>query len=112
MNVLVTGGTGFLGSRLVEFLLRQTSDRIRVLVRQESKMTGLASSWDCDLSRLEIVGGDLLSRQSCDAAAEGISVVYHLAAGTGTKSFPEAFRNSVVATRNLLDALVKHGCLK
>ena len=33
-----------------------------------------------------------------------MAVIYHLAAGTGEKSFPDAFLNSVVATRNLLDA--------
>jgi nucleoside-diphosphate-sugar epimerase len=41
-----------------------------------------------------------------------VAVVYHLAAGTGTKSFADAFMNSVVTTRNLLDAVVKQGCLR
>ena len=34
-------------------------------------------------------------------------MVFHLAAGTGEKSFPDAFMNSVVTTRNLLDVLVQ-----
>jgi nucleoside-diphosphate-sugar epimerase len=39
-------------------------------------------------------------------------VIFHLAAGTGEKSIPEAFINSVVATRNLLDASLKYNRLK
>ena len=43
--------------------------------------------------------------------AEGVSVVYHLAAGI-EKSFPGCFMNSVVTTRNLLDAFMASGVLK
>jgi nucleoside-diphosphate-sugar epimerase len=39
-------------------------------------------------------------------------VIFHLAAGRGEKSFPDAFMNSVVATRNLLEASARHRCLK
>jgi nucleoside-diphosphate-sugar epimerase len=41
-----------------------------------------------------------------------VAVIYHLAAGTGEKSFPDAFMNSVLTTRNLLDAALGHGCLR
>jgi nucleoside-diphosphate-sugar epimerase len=111
-TVLITGGAGFLGSRLVEILVRQSQCHVRVLVRQRSKMAAIVSSWDCDMSRLEVMEGDLLCREDCDAAARNVSIIYHLAAGTGTKSYPDAFRNSVITTRNLLDAVVKHGCLQ
>jgi nucleoside-diphosphate-sugar epimerase len=40
---------------------------------------------------------------------ERTRVVCHLAAGTGQSSFPDAFMNSVVTTRNLLDACVERG---
>ena len=56
--------------------------------------------------------GNLLSRKDCDAAVKGIKVIYHLAAGTGTKSFSEAVMNSVVTTRNLLDASLREGTLR
>ncbi len=39
-------------------------------------------------------------------------VIFHLAAGTGEKSFPDAFLNSVVATRNLLEASLRFGSLR
>jgi len=58
------------------------------------------------------VRGNLLSGADCDSAARDVAVVYHLAAGTSEKSFPDAFANSVVTTRNLLDATLRDGGLK
>jgi nucleoside-diphosphate-sugar epimerase len=112
LTVLVTGGTGFLGSRLVEILIHQCQCHVRVLARQSAKMAAIVSTWNCDTSRLEVIEGDLLCRQDCETATSNVSLIYHLAAGTGTKSYPEAFRNSVITTRNLLDAVVRHGCLQ
>jgi len=56
--------------------------------------------------------GDLRSPADCRAAATDVAVVYHLAAARGEKSYAEAFLNSVVTTRNLLDALLAHGALR
>jgi nucleoside-diphosphate-sugar epimerase len=56
--------------------------------------------------------GNLLSREDCERATKDVAAIYHLAAGTGEKSFPDAFMNSVITTRNLLDAALRHGCLK
>jgi nucleoside-diphosphate-sugar epimerase len=41
-----------------------------------------------------------------------VALIIHLAAGTGEKSFPDAFMNSVVTTRNLLDASMQCGRLR
>jgi nucleoside-diphosphate-sugar epimerase len=60
---------------------------------------------------LEIVNGNLLSRETCAAAARDIAVVYHLAAGID-KTFPGCFLNSVVTTRNLLDSVTSERTLK
>ena len=57
---------------------------------------------------VELVTGDLLSREDCRKAAEGVSIIYHLAAGM-EKSFAGAFMNSALATRNLMDAFLRYG---
>ncbi len=57
---------------------------------------------------VQLVTGDLLSRADCEKATEGISIIYHLAAGFD-KSFAGAFMNSALATRNLVDAFLKVG---
>jgi nucleoside-diphosphate-sugar epimerase len=54
---------------------------------------------------VEIVSGDLLSRDDANKGTAGVSVVYHLAAGV-EKSFAGAFMNSALTTRNLLDAFI------
>jgi nucleoside-diphosphate-sugar epimerase len=63
-------------------------------------------------TRIEVLKGNLLSREDCEAACRDVVLILHLAAGTGEKSFPDAFMNSVVATRNLLDASLRHGRLR
>src|SRR5260370_33208661 len=55
-------------------------------------------------AQIKLMKGNLLSRQDCDAACKDSVLIIHLAAGTGEKSFPDAYMNSVVATRNLLEA--------
>ncbi|HEX8927181.1 MAG TPA: NAD(P)-dependent oxidoreductase, partial [Terriglobales bacterium] len=49
------------------------------------------------------------SREDCLALAKGAVAAIHLAAGRGEKSYPDAFMNSAVTTRNLLDACVAQG---
>jgi nucleoside-diphosphate-sugar epimerase len=62
--------------------------------------------------RVDIIRGNLLSPEDCDRAVRGAAVIYHLAAGTGEKSFAGAFMNSVVTTRNLLEAARRGGVLE
>lgn len=63
-------------------------------------------------AQIKLMRGNLLSRQDCDAACKDAALIIHLAAGTGEKSFPDAFMNSVVTTRNLLDASLESGRLQ
>ncbi len=110
--VLVTGSTGFLGSRVVTALLRHGFSNIRCLVRNSSDLGRLeAAVRERDWSAINVISGNLLSREDCEKATRDVSVVYHLAAGTTEKSFAECFRNSVVTTRNLLDSVLQDGRL-
>ena len=61
---------------------------------------------------MEFIRGNLLSREDCIAGTKDVAVIYHLAAGRGEKSFPDAFMNSVVTTRNLLEGSLQHQCLR
>src|SRR5439155_3497481 len=107
--ILVTGSSGFIGAKVVEKLLEYGFANLRCFVRPSSRMTclkGLASRFP--VIDLELVTGDLLSRDDCRKAAEGVSIIYHLAAGM-EKSFAGAFMNSALATRNLIDAFLRFG---
>src|ERR1041385_4150410 len=109
--VLVTGAAGFIGKSVVRSLLNAGFRNVRCLTRSLSKSTdrlGLISSQGI-APHMEVVGGNLLSRKDCLAATRGIAVIYHLAASTGEKSFPDAFMNSALATRNLIEAFLDLG---
>jgi nucleoside-diphosphate-sugar epimerase len=109
--ILVTGATGFIGTKLVESLLDRGFRRLRCFSRPSSSVAKLDALSERFRGRAEIqiLKGNLLRREDCVAAAKDVAVVYHLAAGAGEKSFPDAFMNSVVTTRNLLDACLQQG---
>ena len=106
--ILLTGATGFIGSKLVENLLDRGMRNLRCFARPSSDTSRIEAIARRHYSaQVEIVTGNLLSREDCNAAAKDAAVIYHLAAGTGHKSFPDAFMNSVVTTRNLLEAAAR-----
>ncbi len=112
--ILVTGAAGFIGARVVRTLADAGFRHIRCLVRPSSDTARLRNSLNGHSSIVaeEMVSGNLLSREDCLKAAKDVTVIYHLAAGTGTKSFPDAYMNSVVTTRNLLEAAQQQKSLK
>jgi nucleoside-diphosphate-sugar epimerase len=112
--ILVTGATGFIGPRLVANLVDRGFRRLRCLARPSNAVARLDALSACGggAARVEVIVGNLLSREDCISAAKDAAVIFHLAAGRGEKFFPDAFLNSVVTTRNLLEATLRHQCLK
>jgi nucleoside-diphosphate-sugar epimerase len=111
--ILVTGAAGFIGSKVVQALLRRGFRNIRCLTRSTRRVPRLEAAVQAyrQGARVEILHGNLLSPKDCAAAAKDVVIIYHLAAGGGEKSVPAAFLNSVVTTRNLLEATLLQTCL-
>jgi len=107
--ILITGSNGFIGVKVVETLLEYGFNNLRCFVRPTSQLGRLNKILKkFPDAKVELVSGDLLSREDCRKAAQDISVIYHLAAGF-EKSFAGAFMNSALATRNLIEAFLELG---
>jgi nucleoside-diphosphate-sugar epimerase len=108
-RILVTGSNGFIGARVVENLLERGFFNLRCFVRPSSKLESLKKILEkFPAANVEIISGDLLSRDDCKNAARDVSIIFHLAAGFD-KSFAGAFMNSALATRNLIEAFLELG---
>jgi nucleoside-diphosphate-sugar epimerase len=107
-HILVTGSNGFVGAKVVQMLLEYGFANLRCFVRPSSRLERLkeAVARFRNGGSVELIAGDLLSRNDCRNATKGVSVIYHLAAGFD-KSFAGAFMNSALATRNLMDAFLE-----
>ena len=112
--ILITGANGFIGPRVLESLLNLGFCNLRCFVRPTSDLTKVDAlvALRSNDARIEVIRGNLLSVGDCIAATKAAAIVIHLAAGRGEKSFPDAFLNSVVTTRNLLQATLAHQCLR
>jgi nucleoside-diphosphate-sugar epimerase len=112
--ILITGANGFIGPHVLKSLLNLGFCNLRCFVRPTSDLAKIDAlvAVSNNGARIEVIRGNLLSVSDCIAATKDVAVVIHLAAGRGEKSFPDAFLNSVVTTRNLLEASLAHQYLK
>ncbi|CUT05588.1 NAD-dependent epimerase/dehydratase family protein [Candidatus Kryptobacter tengchongensis] len=105
MKALVTGGTGFIGSHLVDELLRRGYD-IRCIVRDTSNLKWL------DGKNVEILKGSLFDTDFLKKAIKDVDYVYHIAGVTKGKNYQDYYRGNVETTRNLLNASLENQKLK
>ena len=97
MTILVTGGTGLVGPRLLK---RLTADgvRCRALVRPGKELP----------ESVERAEGDILSPDSLPAAVKGVTAVIHLAAVFRTRDDDQIWTVNREGTRNLIAAVEQH----
>jgi uncharacterized protein YbjT (DUF2867 family) len=106
-RVLMVGGTGFVGSRLIPVLLKKNI-KLRLLVRDPAKM----ADWKNSGGDIEVVRGDLLTGNGLEEALCGIHSAYYLVHSMGGKSM---FKNTEYAekdkhaARNFISSANKEG---
>jgi dihydroflavonol-4-reductase len=97
--ILVTGGTGFIGSHLIEHLAAQ-GEPVRALVRKTTRFGNQS---------IEIVRGDLLTGAGLADALKDVDTVFHLAGVTKALSIADYHTGNVRATENLARAIAALG---
>jgi nucleoside-diphosphate-sugar epimerase len=102
--ILVTGGSGFLGSALVNALLSGGS-RVRILVNRR-RLGNLEKH-----PFVDVVAGNLGDPDVVDRAVRGVQLVYHVGAAT-SGSWPQNECGTIWGTKNVLDACLRHGVKK
>lgn len=115
-TVLVTGGTGSIGSEIVRQALAQGASKIVVFSRDEIKHFLMKKRiWD---DRLETVVGDVRNLRSVERifVRFNIDIIYHAAAMKHVvmcEDFPlEAVETNIVGTQNIVDLAIKYGVSK
>jgi predicted dehydrogenase/nucleoside-diphosphate-sugar epimerase len=97
-RVLITGAAGFIGCRTAEVLHLGQGWKVRALVHTPGSAARLARL------PVEMVQGDLKSREDMGQAVQGCDAVVHCAVGTSYGQRREIFAVTVGGTRNLAEA--------
>lgn len=106
-SILITGGAGFIGSNIVEYLLDNNVKHIRIL---DNLSTGKKSNIDFLLKKyanLEFIHGDICNLETCRKAVKQIDIICHQAA---LVSVPESINDPLLShqinTNGFLNILI------
>ena len=110
-SFLITGGAGFIGSHIAEYLLKNKSGKVRVL---DNMANGFKTNLEIlsQYNAFEFIEGDIRNIETCRQACEGIDYVSHQAAvGSVPRSIKEPFYTNDVNVGgfvNILKAAVEN----
>ncbi|MBC8274751.1 MAG: NAD-dependent epimerase/dehydratase family protein [Chloroflexi bacterium] len=111
MASLVTGGAGFIGSHLVDFLMK-SGETVSVLDNLSAGNLDYLSSW-LSSPRMKVFQGDVLDKKIVREALKGCDTVFHLAANPEVRSEKatpqDHFKQNIEATYNLLECIREVG---
>lgn len=111
MKVLVTGGTGFVGSHTIKALV-DAGHQVRVLVRSHDKVKTVLAPLDVELD--DIVVGDVCNKEAVTTAVAGCDAVVHSAAmvSTAAKDAEKVEATNVGGTKLVIEASLAAGIKK
>jgi dihydroflavonol-4-reductase len=95
-SAFVTGGTGFIGSHLVDRLLAE-GYTVRCLIRNDKKKGYL------EKLPVEFFVGDLFSSEALEKGISGVDCVYHVAGVVGSRNKEGFYRQNRDGTKNVIE---------
>jgi FlaA1/EpsC-like NDP-sugar epimerase len=114
-NILVTGGAGSIGARLVEKLLEKNPKAIRVLDNSEYNLFKLRELVKRD-GRVRYLLGDVRNPERVKMAVRGADIVFHLAAikhiDFAYYNIEEALETNITGTKNMINACMEEPSVK
>lgn len=109
-SILVTGGTGFIGSALVRRLVAGGAKRVRVF---DNNLRGSVKRLESCLDKIDYIEGDVTDYSQVLKASSGVDSVFHLAFINGTDNFykipGKVLEVGVKGAINTLDAALECG---
>ncbi|MDA7452874.1 polysaccharide biosynthesis protein [Candidatus Pelagibacter ubique] len=108
-NILITGGTGSIGSRLADFLIKNTSaKKIIIFSRDEQKHFEMEKKFNNP--KLRYLIGDVRDRSRLDLALKDIDLVFHTAAqkhvGLSEYNPQECIKTNITGTQNVIESCI------
>lgn len=105
-SFLVTGGAGFIGSNLVEYLLRFKAGRVRVLDNLSNGYFENIKNF-MDLPNFEFIEGDIRDLEICQKAVKDMNFISHQAAlGSVPRSIADPITSNEVNVSGFLNMLI------
>lgn len=110
-KVLITGGSGFIGSHLVDAFVERSDAEV---VIYDNFCTGqrIFTQHHADNPRVQIVEADVLNLEALDSAMKGVDLVMHLQANAdvrgGMKNRRIDLEQNTIATWNVLEAMYRN----
>jgi UDP-N-acetylglucosamine 4,6-dehydratase/5-epimerase len=110
-TILVTGGTGSIGSEIVRRLLASNAKQIKIFSRDEYKQHRLKHEFS-NYSHIKFILGDVRDKDSLDSACKNVDIIFHAAALKHvpvSEEIPEEFiKTNVLGSINLKKVAIQH----
>jgi UDP-N-acetylglucosamine/UDP-N-acetylgalactosamine 4-epimerase len=101
--ILITGGAGFIGSNIAEYLLQNGARRVRVLDNLQTGFLKNISPFLAQYPNFDFIEGDITDLDTCRRACEGMDIICHQAA---LGSVPRSIKEPQATVRANIDGFV------